>query len=139
MAGRRVGTPQSGARPLDRRDHAAAAGSEIVMLTTTVIHRVHPICPRLYSRIDRPTRRPRPGQLHLSRFPTLFGYPGVWVGLAQSVRSRRSIKGGTCTGISSHLGAKLRDWADRQAMAGCFSWAALSSIDSKTRYIIDAS
>ena len=25
---------------------------------------------------------------------------------------------GDCTGISSHLGAKLRDWADRQAEAG---------------------
>ena len=24
-----------------------------------------------------------------------------------------------CTGISSHLGAKLRDWADRQAGARC--------------------
>ena len=38
------------------------------------------------------------------------------------------------TGISSHLGAKLRDWADRQAEAGCYSWAALSSNDSNTRY-----
>ena len=37
------------------------------------------------------------------------------------------------TGISSHLGAKLRDWADRQAEASCYSWAALSSDDSKTR------
>ena len=36
------------------------------------------------------------------------------------------------TGISSHLGAKLRDWAARQAGAGCYSWAALSSNDSKT-------
>ena len=40
------------------------------------------------------------------------------------------------TGISSHLGAKLRDWADRQAEAGCCSWADQSSNDSKTRYII---
>ena len=39
------------------------------------------------------------------------------------------------TGISSHLGAKLRDWADRQAEAGCNSWAVLSSNDSKTRYL----
>ena len=39
----------------------------------------------------------------------------------------------TNTGILSHLGAKLRDWADRQAEAGCYSWAALSSNDSKTR------
>ena len=38
------------------------------------------------------------------------------------------------TGISSHLGAKLRDWAHRQAEAGCYSWAALSSNDSKTWY-----
>ena len=37
------------------------------------------------------------------------------------------------TGISSHLGAKLRDLAVRQAGAGCYSWAALSSNDSKTR------
>ena len=33
---------------------------------------------------------------------------------------------GQCTGISSHLGAKLRDWAARQGEAGCYSWAALS-------------
>ena len=38
-------------------------------------------------------------------------------------------------GISSHLGAKLRDWAVRQAGAGCYSLAALSSNDSKTRYL----
>ena len=37
------------------------------------------------------------------------------------------------TGDSSHSGAKLRDWANRQAEAGCYSWAALSSNDSKTR------
>ena len=38
------------------------------------------------------------------------------------------------TGISSHFGAKLRDWAIGQAGAGCYFWAALSSNDSKTRY-----
>ena len=38
------------------------------------------------------------------------------------------------TGFSSHIGAKLRDWADRQARAGCYSWAALTSNHSKTRY-----
>ena len=38
------------------------------------------------------------------------------------------------TEISSHLMAKLRDWADRQAEAGCYSWAVLTSNDSKTRY-----
>ena len=37
------------------------------------------------------------------------------------------------TGFSSHLGAKLRDLAERQVEAGCFSWAQLSSNDSKTR------
>ena len=37
------------------------------------------------------------------------------------------------TGILSHLGAKLRDWAVRQAGAGCYSSAAPSSNDSKTR------
>ena len=30
----------------------------------------------------------------------------------------------------------MRDWADRQAEAGCYSWAALSSNDSKTRYAV---
>ena len=38
------------------------------------------------------------------------------------------------TGTLSHLKAKLRDWANRQAEAGCYSWAALSLNDSKTRY-----
>ena len=37
-------------------------------------------------------------------------------------------------GISSYLGAKLRDLADRQAEAGCYSQAVLSSNDSKIRY-----
>ena len=40
-----------------------------------------------------------------------------------------------CTGILSHLGAKLRDWAVSQARAGCYSQAALSSNDLKTLYI----
>ena len=38
------------------------------------------------------------------------------------------------TGISSHLGAKLHDWANTQAEAFCYPWAALSSKDSKTQY-----
>ena len=37
------------------------------------------------------------------------------------------------TGISSQIGTKLRDWAVVQAGAGCYSQAALSSNDSKTR------
>ena len=36
-------------------------------------------------------------------------------------------------GLLSHIGTKLRDWAVRQAGAGCYSQAALSSNDSKTR------
>ena len=40
----------------------------------------------------------------------------------------------SATEILSHFGAKLRDCAVRQAGAGCYSWAALSSNDSKTRY-----
>ena len=40
------------------------------------------------------------------------------------------------TAISSHLGAKLRDWTVRQAGAGCYFWAAMSSNDSKTRYAV---
>ena len=39
------------------------------------------------------------------------------------------------TGISSQIEAMLRDWAVGQAGAGCYSRAALSSNDSKTRYI----
>ena len=42
---------------------------------------------------------------------------------------------GSGTGILIHLGAKLCDWAVGQAGAGCYSWAAMSSNDSKTRYL----
>ena len=38
------------------------------------------------------------------------------------------------TGFLSQLGAKLRDWAVRPVRAGCYSWAELSFIDSKTLY-----
>ena len=38
------------------------------------------------------------------------------------------------TGISSEIGTKLRDWAVGQAGGSCYSQAALSSNDSKTRY-----
>ena len=41
-----------------------------------------------------------------------------------------------CTGFSSEIGTKLRDWAVGQAEGSCYSQAALSSNDSKTRYII---
>ena len=41
----------------------------------------------------------------------------------------------SCTGISSQIRTKLRDWAIWQARAGCYSQAALSSNDSKTLYI----
>ena len=37
------------------------------------------------------------------------------------------------TGFLSEIGTKLRDWAIGQAGAGCYSQAALSSNDSKTR------
>ena len=40
------------------------------------------------------------------------------------------------TGISSQLRAKLRDWAVRPVRAGCYSRAALSLTDSKTRYVL---
>ena len=39
------------------------------------------------------------------------------------------------TGISSQMRTKLRYWAAWQAGAGCYSWAALSSNDSKTLYV----
>ena len=41
-----------------------------------------------------------------------------------------------CTGISSQIRTKLRDWAIWQARAGCYSQAALSSNDSKTLYCV---
>ena len=37
------------------------------------------------------------------------------------------------TGFSSQIGTKLRDWAVEQAWGSCYSGAALSSNDSKTR------
>ena len=37
------------------------------------------------------------------------------------------------TGFSSEIGTKLRDWAVGQARGSCYSQAALSSNDSKTR------
>ena len=36
------------------------------------------------------------------------------------------------TGFLSEIGTKLRDWAVGQAWGSCYSWAALSSNDSKT-------
>ena len=38
-----------------------------------------------------------------------------------------------CTGISSQISTKLRDWAVWQARDGCYSQAALSTNDSKTQ------
>ena len=38
------------------------------------------------------------------------------------------------TGFSSEIGTKLRDRAVGQAWGSCYSWAALSSNDSKTLY-----
>ena len=40
-----------------------------------------------------------------------------------------------CTGISSQIRTKLRDWAVWQARAGCYSQVTLSSNDSKTRAV----
>ena len=40
------------------------------------------------------------------------------------------------TGFLSEIGTKLRDWAVGQAGGSCYSRAALSSNDSKTRYKI---
>ena len=58
------------------------------------------------------------------------GYMYVWKGYETTSKLPMRV---SCvcaiTGISSHLGGKLRE-------AGCYSWAALSSNDSKTRYIM---
>ena len=42
-----------------------------------------------------------------------------------------------CTGFSSEIGTKLRDWAVGQAGAGCHSQAELSSNDSKTLLVCE--
>ena len=52
--------------------------------------------------------------------------------LAESLRLQ-SRPGGT-TGFSSEIGTKLRESAVGQAGGSCYSRAALSSNDSKTRY-----
>ena len=39
------------------------------------------------------------------------------------------------TGFSSEIGTKLCDWAVGQAWGSCYSWAALSSNDSKMLYL----
>ena len=46
---------------------------------------------------------------------------------------KRNERVGGITGFSRHLRAKLRDWANRQAGAGCDSLAEMSSNDLKTR------
>ena len=43
-----------------------------------------------------------------------------------------------CTGFSSEIGTKLRDWAVGQAGGSCYSRAAMSSNDSKTLYLWEA-
>ena len=40
------------------------------------------------------------------------------------------------TGFLSEIGTKLRDWAVGQAWGSCYSWAAVSSNDSKTLYCV---
>ena len=46
--------------------------------------------------------------------------------------SKRKVEVGSgFTGISSHSGAKLPGWANRQAEASCNSWAAMLSNDSE--------
>ena len=44
----------------------------------------------------------------------------------------KNCRAGGNTGILSQMRTKLRDWAVRQAKAGCYSQASLSSNDSKT-------
>ena len=41
----------------------------------------------------------------------------------------------TSTGFSSEIGTKLRELAVGQAGGSCYSWAALSSNESKTLYM----
>ena len=50
------------------------------------------------------------------------------------LRLRVKILDKMCAGFSSEIGTKLRDWAIGQAWGSCYSWAALSSNDSKTLY-----
>ena len=55
----------------------------------------------------------------------------------KGLRERRiSLARQGISGILSQIRTKLLDWAVRQARAGCYSWAVLSSNDSKTLYNI---
>ena len=47
-------------------------------------------------------------------------------------RCNNIMRGHSHTGFSSQIGTKLRDWAVGQSWGSCYSWAALSSNDSKT-------
>ena len=56
----------------------------------------------------------------------------VWIGLWTTVIALAVAAFQASTGFSSEIGTKLRDLAVGQAWGSCFSWAALSSNDSKT-------
>ena len=57
-------------------------------------------------------------------------------GISYSVMQPYHVEGRrVSTGFSSEIGAKLREWAVGQAWGSCYSRAALSSNDSKTRYL----
>ena len=60
--------------------------------------------------------------------------PLVTSGLLDRWDRRPSVRS-ACYRDFELIGTRLRDWAIGQAGGGCYSWAALSSNDSKTRYV----
>ena len=68
--------------------------------------------------------------------PTSFGHKQNWCFLYEPGNLCRECIGAATvlsTGFSSEIGTKLRDWAVGKAGGSCYSQAALSSNDSKTR------
>ena len=66
---------------------------------------------------------------------------GMWGGPDVQFSDSKTFRPGFChkfklihTGFLSHLRAQLRNWAVRPVRAGCYSWVALSLIDSMTLY-----
>ena len=82
------------------------------------------------------TNKPQPGKFQQEIQPIIL-FAANWksfatVKLALLTQFFPSLPEAICTGISSEIRTKLRDWAVGKAQASCYSQAALSSNDSKT-------
>ena len=70
----------------------------------------------------------------VGRFERFREFPDEKTTENQEATQRMKKSDKPCTGFSSEIGTKLRDWAVGQAWGSCYSQAASSSNDSKTRY-----